>query len=191
MFGILWNEFKQILTEFIDNRPDAVTDKQELITFKPETSNTLPIPQAGIELIKDIETLRLVGYPDQGGIPTDGYGNTHGAKIGVVITEEKANADLEKNCAAAWACILKNVKVPLTENQYGALLSFTLNDGGTAFANSTLLKKINAHDMAGGIAEFKKWVYVKVNGKYVVSNGLVDRRHKEIIMFCGGDWRIS
>jgi GH24 family phage-related lysozyme (muramidase) len=36
------------------------------------------------------------------------------------------------------------VKVPLTTNQYAALVSFTFNAGGGNFGGSTLLKMLNA-----------------------------------------------
>lgn len=38
-------------------------------------------------------------------------------------------------------CCINDVRVPLTQNQYDALVSFTFNVGCNAFLNSTLLKK--------------------------------------------------
>lgn len=51
--------------------------------------------------IRVAEGCRLTGYPDGGGVPTDGYGNTRGAVIGQIITQEKADADLMTNFAIA------------------------------------------------------------------------------------------
>lgn len=51
--------------------------------------------------IRVAEGCRLTGYPDGGGVPTDGYGNTRGAVIGQIITQDKADADLAANFAIA------------------------------------------------------------------------------------------
>jgi peptidoglycan hydrolase-like protein with peptidoglycan-binding domain len=74
------------------------------------------------------------------------------------------------------------VSVPLTQNQFDALVSFTFNVGAGAFGGSTLLKRLNAGDYAGGADEFGKWT--KSGGK--VFAGLVRRRTEEAALFRGG-----
>ncbi len=50
------------------------------------------------------EGLRLVGYPDGGGVPTNGYGHTgKDVFIGQIITEAQAEAWLENDADSATA----------------------------------------------------------------------------------------
>ena len=72
------------------------------------------------------------------------------------------------------------IKVPLTEGQLIALLSFAFNVGLTNFFTSTLLKKLNQKDYKGAAGEFQRWIYSR--GK--VYNGLKIRREKEKRVFC-------
>ena len=67
------------------------------------------------------------------------------------------------------------VEVPLTDNQFAALASFTFNLGRGSLAKSTLLRKLNARDYNGAAEEFHKWN--KAGGK--VLGGLVARRAAE------------
>ena len=71
------------------------------------------------------------------------------------------------------------VKVPLNQNQYDALLSFTFNVGAGHLAESTLLKKLNAYNYAGVPLEIRRWV--KADGCTV--KGLVRRREYEAKLF--------
>jgi len=77
--------------------------------------------------------------------------------------------------------VRKAVKVPLTDYQFDALVSFTYNCGSGALNKSTLLKKLNAGDFAGAAREFKKWN--KAGGKEL--KGLTRRRNSEAVMFAG------
>ena len=54
--------------------------------------------------------------------------------------------------------ITKLVKVPLTQNQLNALISFYHNVGITQFRSSTLLKKLNKADYVGASKEFIRWI---------------------------------
>ena len=73
------------------------------------------------------------------------------------------------------------VKVPLTANQYDALVSFCYNCGEGNLAKSTLLKSVNAGDHAGAAAEFHRWN--KGGGK--VLPGLTRRRASESLLYQG------
>ena len=89
------------------------------------------------------------------------------------------------------ADILKYVKVPLTDNQLSALVSFVYNVGIGAFASSTLLRKLNARDYVGAANELLRWDKGTVNGKKVVLRGLTIRRAKERAVFLKGDEFVS
>jgi len=133
----------------------------------------------GINLIKRFEGLRLEAYRDSVGIPTIGYGHTHGVKMGDVITGAQADAFLREDLQVAELTINTNVKVKLTQGQFDALASFVFNLGSGNFVKSTLLKKLNTGDYAGAADEFGKWV--NAGGKK--SPGLVKRRAAEREVF--------
>lgn len=71
------------------------------------------------------------------------------------------------------------VTVDLTEDQLGALTSFTYNIGLGNFEKSTLLKKLNAGDIEGAADEFLRWN----KSGYKVLNGLTRRREAERNLF--------
>lgn len=132
----------------------------------------------GLGLVKESEGLELKAYQDTGGVWTIGYGETLNVVKGMVITAEEAEAMLARRYDEFEAHILELVTVALTENQLGALVSLVYNIGVSAFRNSTILRKINAHDPTA-VKEFPRWN--KDNGR--VLPGLVIRRAKEAALF--------
>lgn len=72
-----------------------------------------------------------------------------------------------------------NVKVPLSDHQYGALVDFVFNCGVGAFLKSTLLRKLNAGNYNAIPNEFNKYTKTRINGVLVTSQGLVARRAAE------------
>lgn len=75
--------------------------------------------------------------------------------------------------------VSSSVKVPLTQNQFDALVSLTYNIGPGAFKHSTLLKLLNQGDYAGASQQFDVWI--KAGGQTV--QGLVNRRAVEKAYF--------
>lgn len=133
-----------------------------------------------VQAIKDHEALRLTAYlPTKNDVWTIGYGHTKGVKEGMVITEAQAEKFLREDIAWVEDVIDSIVKVPLTQNQRDALGSLIFNIGGTAFANSTVLRKLNEKDYSGAADAFLMWV----KQKGVVLKGLVRRREQERKLF--------
>lgn len=126
-------------------------------------------------LIKRFEGLRLEAYRDVVGIPTIGYGHTKGVKMGDVCTEEQADKWLEEDAEEASRAIKRCVKVPLNENQYSALLSFTYNVGAGALERSTLLTLLNEKHYESAGDQLMNWVYA--GGRKI--QGLINRRKAE------------
>lgn len=138
------------------------------------------INEAGLELIKNSEGLRLSPYLCPAGLLTIGYG--HVIRNGEVIRdldEEAAELLLQEDVRWAEKAVGTYVKVPLTENQFSALVSFIFNIGCGAFQKSTLLKLLNKSDYDGASKEFAKWN--KGGGK--VLPGLIVRRSAERELF--------
>lgn len=143
-----------------------------------------------IELIKQYEGLRLDAYPDPAtkndpikkGKPwTIGFGTTiypNGilVKSGDKITEKQSIEYLINDINHKAKLVEKLIKSKVNENQFGALVSFTYNEGQENLRTSNLLKLVNLNPNDPKIAlEFSKWKYA--NGK--VMSGLVKRRASE------------
>ena len=130
---------------------------------------------------------RLEAYADPGygwDVATIGYGHTSKAgppqvMRGLRISAAEADSILRRDLATVEAVVRTLVKVPLSDNQFGALVSFVFNVGATAFAKSTLLRLLNKGDYAGAAGQFKRWN--KSNGK--VLKGLTRRRAAEAELF--------
>lgn len=144
---------------------------------------TQRINQAGLELIKAAEGCEFTAYPDPGtgGDPwTIGYGHTGPeVKPGLTITQAIANAYLALDCAKFEKAVSGMVTIPVTDNQFSALVSFAYNVGPGNLKASTLLKKLNAKDIPGAADEFLKWN--KAAGKVLA--GLTKRREAERKLF--------
>lgn len=133
------------------------------------------------DIIKKHEGLRLNAYLCPAGVWTIGYGNTmyeDGTRVkkGDKITKERAE-QLFTHIVGTFAMqVLELIKVPLSDNQQSALVSFAYNVGVPAFRKSTLLKRVNENPNNPLIeSEFNKWV----KGGGVILPGLVKRRKEE------------
>lgn len=146
-----------------------------------------------VDLVKQWEGLRLSAYRDVAGVVTIGYGHTGSdVYMGLTITEAQAEQFLRQDLATASLAVMSGVSVVLTDNQFGALSSFVLNVGGTAFRSSTLLKKLNKGDYAAVTTELTKWNKItNSDGKKVVSPGLTNRRAAEIGLWSKGSYVAS
>jgi lysozyme len=140
---------------------------------------TRQLDQASIEALKLREGCRLIAYQDQGCTWTIGWGETDGVHEGMTITQAQADEWFARELVPFEECVASSVKVALTDNQFGALVSFAYNVGIAAFESSTLLRKLNAGGYESVPAEMLRWT--KVHG--VVDPGLVNRRNSE-----GGQW---
>lgn len=140
--------------------------------------------QTGIDLIKGFEGKRLVAYDDGVGVWTIGYGtikypNGVRVKKGDTCTEVQAETYLKSDLVKFENAINRLVKVPLNQNQFDALSSFTYNLGETNLSKSTLLRKLNAKDYKVAADQFLVWN--KAGGR--VLTGLVRRREAERSLF--------
>lgn len=133
----------------------------------------------GIEFIKQAEGVRLKAYDDGVGVWTIGVGHTKGVKQGDTATMEQVDAWLSKDLKEAENAVNNEVKVPLQQSQFDALVSFVFNVGSGAFRGSTLLATLNRGDYIGAANEFLRWD--KAGGKTLA--GLTKRRKGEYNMF--------
>lgn len=144
-------------------------------------ATTLTISAAAITSVAFFEGFRSQAYRDVTGVPTIGYGETKGVKMGDTITPERALLQLQESAAEHAKAMAKCIKVPITQGEFDAYSSFTYNVGVGAFCRSTLNKKLNSGDYAGACKELLKWT--QAGGK--VYPGLVKRRQEEYVRCIG------
>jgi len=137
-----------------------------------------------LTIIEQSEGLSLKAYKDPAGHWTIGIGHllTEG-EDGADITREQAYELLQADLEEAMRLVESAVEVPINDNQFSALVSFTFNMGGGALRKSTLLKKLNAGDYEGAAGQFSRWTKAGPKGMKVDMKGLIKRRYAEEILF--------
>lgn len=159
-----------------------MTDPNFSPTFPPTRIN-----ERGLQLVKHFEGLYLKAYRDEVGVITIGWGHTGlqhrdgTVYMGRTITKAQAEELLRYDMNQFEARVKAFVKVPLTSDQFSALVAFDFNLG--KLNQSTLLKKLNAGNYAGAANEFVRWN--QAGGK--VLRGLTRRRLSERNLFMGRD----
>jgi lysozyme len=143
----------------------------------------MQIDEKGLALIKHFEGLFLKAYVDPVGVVTIGYGHTKTAKLGMIISEQKAEELLRNDLSTHENFVNNIVEVKLNGDQYSALVSFAFNVGNGALKTSSLLNYINNGKYKKASAELEKWVYGTVGGKKIELPGLVRRRRSERLLF--------
>src|SRR5215510_10471108 len=105
----------------------------------------------GRAFIEAFEGKILHTYDDGTGVLTIGYGHTDAAgpppvRSGQKITEAEADAILSDDLGK----VERNIKVPMTQAQFDALVSFDFNTG--SLAKSSIDDKINAGNPSAAMA---------------------------------------
>lgn len=153
----------------------------------------------GRKFIEGFEGLILQAYDDHndhivpvGGTPigvlTIGYGHTDAAGppkvyVGQKITQAEADKFLATDLSAVENEVNHLVKVPLTQNQFDALVSFQFNTGALDHSGNSLLAALNSKDYAKTADDFL--LYDHAAG--VKLAGLTRRREQERKMFLSPD----
>jgi lysozyme len=96
-----------------------------------------------------------------------------------VLSADEIDDILRTDLARFEAGVLRLIKVPLTQGQFDALVSFSFNVGLGNLQNSTLRMKVNRGEFEAAAEQFLVWT--KAGGK--VLPGLVKRRTHEKEMF--------
>ena len=142
----------------------------------------LALSLAGTVFIQSLEGTKNVAYLDSAGVPTICTGSTRHVRIGQVASEAECAVRLQEDTSRAGAALKRGVTVPVTQEQYDALLSLVFNIGEGAFMRSTLLVRLNAGRCTEAADEFLRWRYAA--GKPL--RGLLKRRQAERAMFIQG-----
>lgn len=138
-----------------------------------------------IKLLKHFEGCKLDAYLDSKNIPTIGYGNTYypdntKVKIGDKITQERAEELLAILLPKYANTVNKNIKAPLTQSQFDALVCMYWNIGHS----DTLEAMINGKKPLKEIVDWWRTHYT------MGVAGLVKRRDAEAYLFETGKLKI-
>lgn len=145
----------------------------------------MKLGEKGFAIIRSYEKFRPTAYkPTPNDIWTIGFGHTRGVKEGDCCELHDGEDWLHADVAVAEKAVNSNVTVPLTQNQFDALVSLVFNIGAAAFSSSTLRHLLNAGVYDGAAAEFPKWR--KQAGRVLA--GLVARRKTERDLFETGSY---
>ncbi len=142
------------------------------------------------DFIKTKEGLELTAYQDSAGIWTIGYGtiiyeDRTPVKKGDTITQQRADQLIENEISSKSAKVNAALgDIPVNQNQFNALVSFTYNVGTGALLSSTLLKRVKANPANPKIRDaFMMWNKAHVNGKLIAVKGLTRRRAEEADLY--------
>ncbi len=150
------------------------------------------LSRTGLRLITSHEGLRRSPYT-LAGTRQIGYGHLIRSRQLTVaggrvvdltrrITREEANLILQKDVRRFEKGVAKLVKVPLTQGQFDALVSFGYNVGLGRLKNSTLLKLLNRGEYDAAGEQLLSWT--KAGGRHYA--GLAKRRRDELARWRAG-----
>lgn len=156
--------------------------------------------EAGLRHLMRTEGFRNKAYRDVAGYPTIGVGHlltSQEKRTGTIVingravsyrnglTDEQVKDLLAQDVKKYEKVVSDSVKVPLTQGQFDALVSFSYNVGPNAFKKSNLLRVLNQGKYNQVPNEMRKWV--KAGGRTV--KGLKNRREAEIALWNSGSSR--
>jgi len=129
-------------------------------TAHPSTPSTLfqrRTNAAGVALIKSFEGLHLTPYLCPARVWTIGYGHSRTVRAGMKITSAEADQLLDDDLRLVERAVQRLATVPLNDNQFSALVSFTFNVGIGNFEDSTLLRLLNRGWYEQVPAQLMRW----------------------------------
>ena len=144
----------------------------------------MKLDKNGLDLLKELEGLRLKPYLCTAGIPTIGFGNTYyidGTRVKMTdksITVGYAYELFMSVSKYYEDAINNNVTSEINQHQFNALFCFCYNVGVSAFKKSTLLRYVNSYPKSLDLIHtaFLLW-----SGK---KNVLLLRQEKQFKEYC-------
>lgn len=157
----------------------------------PDAALPWPIPMEAVALIAEAEGLRLKAYRCPAGVPTIGWGETDGVRMGDTCTKEQADRwlceDLTDRAKAVRALCTREPSA----NELGAMVSLAYNIGLGALKGSTALRQHNAGQHEAAARAICLWDKARVNGTLTTLPGLTARRAREQALYLTPDEPIT
>lgn len=135
----------------------------------------------GLDLIKHYEKFSPVPYDDGRGNPTIGWGHLirYDEQFFQPISDMEGLVLLRQDVRTAESAVYRLSKVPVTQPQFDALVSWVFNLGETKVRNATLWSKLNTGKYFDVPGELLRWRSPGTN----VEKGLLRRRIAEAALF--------
>lgn len=108
------------------------------------------------DFLKQWERFRPTAYNDGRGVWTIGYGHTAGVKEGDTCSMAQATEWLQQDVVSAVVAVSRRVRVPLSQNQFDALVSLVFNCG-PAPLEKTIGECLKAGNYQGAADAFLLW----------------------------------
>jgi len=149
---------------------------------------TRQVDDAGLELIKQFEGLRLDAYQDVAGIWTIGYGHIKGVFQGMRMTQAQAEQALQDDLAGAEDVVDDaTADAETSDNQFSAMVALCFNIGSANFRGSTVLREHCAGNFDRAAEAFLMWNKAHVDGELQTVAGLTNRRTAERALYLQPD----
>lgn len=100
-----------------------------------------------------------------------------------VVTKDEAAVLLRRDLRHREQAVSELVEIPLNQNEFDALASFTFNVGAGAFARSSVRRRLNRGDRIGAASGFSLWNKARIDGELREVRGLSRRRAAEAALF--------
>lgn len=148
--------------------------------------DALRTPAEIIAHIRQAEGLMLESYTGKGGLTLIGYGHAGTAQPGMTITELDAEYLLVQDLTEIEAAVASFLEIPVTDDQFGAMVALAYNVGPGAFSRSSILRHVNNGRLQAAADAFLLYDKVKrPDGKILHLAPLTRRREFERGMFLG------
>ncbi len=144
---------------------------------------SLSLSAAALVSIAVHEGYRSDAYiPVAGDVPTIGFGDTHGVKLGDKTDPIRALIKLSHHTENFQRDLKRCIgDIPMYQYEWDAIVSWSYNIGTGAACKSTLVKKLKMRDYSGACSELLRWN--KFNGRELA--GLSTRRQEEYRLCMG------
>lgn len=116
--------------------------------------------------------------PVKGDVPTVGFGQTKGVKLGDTTTPVRALIRFQDEIDSYEDAVRTCANVPMYQKEYDLWVDMTYNIGPGAFCKSTMAKKLNAGDYKGACDAILLYKYANKNDCSTPNNKV-----------CGGLWQ--
>lgn len=142
-----------------------------------------PISWDGVVEIAQSEGCRLNAYLCSAGVPTIGWGETVGVKLGMRWSQAEADERFCKELTEYADAVRAACKIQPNDNQLSAMVSLAYNIGLGGLKKSSVLRNHNKGDQAAAARSFSLWNKARVDGVLTEVRGLTLRRSREAVMY--------